>query len=652
MNWNVLPYTMPLWITMFFSIVISVYIFKRRIIPGASALFVMCLIIVVWSLGYIFELFSSTLNEKIFWDNVQMLRGALGSSCFAFALQYTKQEKYIKRKLWLLLSIEPLIIWNLAVFNLTNLFRNNEYIYMKGPFPALSYNVGIASWIDFTYGCVMYILFIILVTRFFINSQKLFRKQIMSIIIGVTITVISNILVFLDLTPKYIKDPTPITFTILNLCIFFSIYRYRFLNIVPIARETFFEKINIGLIVLDTNRLIVDMNICAQKIFDISIEKSVGKAASDVLCDFKEKIKNLNNLKKTKIEIYKKQCNKDYIYEVKFIPLFNKKGAYNGWLISVDDITKNRKLEIALRASEEKYRNVSELANDGIAIIQGGYAKYVNKKVIDMIGYSYFEITNNPFYKFISKEFRQKTKENYKSRLDGKSVNNRYESALLCKNGDSLYVEINAAVMDYNDSPAILAYIRDITERKEAERNLKDLARRDPLTHIFNRRHFFILAQREFEICVEKKCPMCAIMIDIDYFKKVNDNYGHAIGDKVLCSVANNIVDVLGKLGVACRYGGEEFALFLTKTEIKEARFVGEKIRKHIMNNKVITEKGEISVTVSLGVSNILNNDFDNVDKLFDRADQALYLAKQEGRNKTKVYIDKKYYMGNNSYYR
>ncbi|MCY6484123.1 diguanylate cyclase [Clostridium aestuarii] len=638
MNWNALSYTIPLWITLIFSIIISVYIFKRRIVPGATALFVMSLIMGLWSLGYIFELLSPNLSEKIFWDNIQMLGGALGSSCFAFALQYTKQELYLKRKIWILLVIEPVIMWSLAVLNLTGLFRDNAYLYTEGTLTVLIYDVGIASWIDFIYGYVMYILFIILLIKFFISSHTLFRKQLATIISGLTITAGGYILFFLDLTPKYMRDPTPFTFTILNLCIFFSIYRYRLLNIVPIAREILFEKINAGILVLDISNKIVDINILAQNIFNVKINKAIGQPIDNIFYDFKGILKELDELKQKKLEICQRKNDEECIYEVEILPLFNKKNIYNGWLIVINDITKNRKLERALQASEEKYRNVSELANDGIAIVQDGYAKYVNKKILDMINYSYQEIVNNPFYKFIVQEFRENVKENYKARLSGDSVGNRYESALLCKNGEKLYVEVNAAVMNYDGRPAILAYIRDITERKQAEKDLKDLAEKDPLTHILNRRQFFMLAQKKFEQCTKYKYSMCAIMIDIDHFKKVNDNYGHAIGDKVLCSVANAIVDSLKDSGVACRYGGEEFAVFLTETDIYKAKLIAETIRKDIMNSSVNTHKGEILVTVSLGVSKILNFDKDSVDKLFDRADQALYIAKQAGRNRVKVY--------------
>ncbi|MCY6371692.1 diguanylate cyclase [Clostridium ganghwense] len=638
MRWNVLPYTIPLWITLIFSIGTAIYIFKRRAVPGAIALFIMSLIMSLWSLGYIFELLSQSLREKIFWDNVQMLGGAMGVSCFAFALQYTKQKICLKRRVTILLAIEPVIIWILAVSNLTELFRGNAYIDTSGPFPALIYDMGIASWIDFAFGYVMYILFIILLIRFFIRSHDLYRKQASFMMIGLTITAGGYILSFLDLIPKYMRDVSPFTFTILNLSLFFSIYRYKFLNTVPIARETLFEKINDGLIVLDANKVIVDINLLAQTIINTTTNEVIGQLFHGIFPNSQEILKNMDNSMQTNLEISLKKIDQEYIYEVESLPLVNKRNTNIGWLIVLHDISERKKMEKALQISEEKYRNVCEFANDGIVIIQDGYIKYMNTKLLEMINHTYEEVINHYFDIFVIQEFRTLVRETYRRRIMGEEVNNRYEITLLCKNGDKLDVEVNAAVMNYNGRLATLGYIRDITERKRAEKALRELAVKDPLTQIFNRRHFFILAQKEFELSIHHKYSMCAIMIDIDHFKQVNDNYGHAIGDQVLCNIANNIIDSIRDTDVLGRYGGEEFAVFLPKTDICKAQLIAERIRKNIMQSSVSTDRGQIFVTASLGVAQILNFDEDDIDKLFDRADKALYTAKQKGRNKVIIY--------------
>lgn len=639
MNWNALVYTIPLWITLTLSMGIAIYTYKRRQVPGAIPLVLMSLIMGVWSFGYIFELLSKSLREKIFWDNVQMLGGAMGASCLAFALQFTKQKVYLKRRVWFLLFTEPLLIWILAVSNITELFRVNIRMYVGKPFSALIYNMGIASYVDFIFGYSMYFLFVALLIRFFIRSHALYRRQATVIMIGVTVTACGFILLFLGLTPKFMRDPTPFTFTILNLTLVWTIYRYGFLSIVPIARETIFEKMNDGLIALDYNQLIVDMNLSAQIIMDKIPNQVIGQPISNVFPILKPFLKQIELSIQNHSEIILRRDSYEYTYEIEVLPLLNKKHVHNGWLIVMHDISKRKELEKALQASEEKYRNVSEFANDGIVIVQNGLVQYVNKKVLEMIGYDYEEVINYPFNCFVVPELRGKMNEIYRRKLAGEDVKAQYETILLCKSGEYLEVEVNSAVMNYNGESATLGYIRDITERKRAEKILRELATKDPLTKLFNRGHFFTLARDAFEKSITEQYPIWAMMMDIDHFKKVNDQYGHAIGDQVLCAVAEMITYSIRDCDTVGRYGGEEFAILLISLEEEEVKALGEKIRKNIMNTPVNTGKGDIFITVSLGIANRISKD--NIDKLFDRADQALYEAKETGRNRMVIYEEK-----------
>lgn len=634
MDFHLLPYIMPLCIALVFSILIVIHIFKYRRIPGAEFLIIMSLIMAVWSSGYIFEVLSSKIEEKIFWDNIQMLTGALGTACFGFALQYTKQRSRLTIKEYVLLSIEPVTIWILAVTDITTLFRQNPRIYMDGPIPGLTYELNSLFWVDLIYGYVMYFLFVGIMIKFLINTHSLYRKQVVTILIGVTVTAVGLIMFLLGLTPKYMRDPVPVTFTILNISIALSIYRYKFLNVVPIAKGLIFEKLNTGLIIIDNNKLVIDMNKLAKNIVKNNNKNIIGEHIGNVFPKISDKILNINDKTCVKFEIDVENQNEKVIYDVDIFPILKKERIHVGWIISFDNISKRKRLENELQASEEKYRNVSEFANDGIAIIQDGLVKYVNKKIIEMLKITYKDIINEKFEIFIIDSLRHILRENYIKRLKGEEVSPRYETVLQCKDGTTLDVEINAAIMNYNGKIATLAYIRDITERKRAERILKDLARKDPLTHIFNRRHFFTLAEKEFNKSLENKKDLYAIMIDVDYFKKVNDKYGHIIGDRVLCSVANCIESSIRKTDICCRYGGEEFAILLTETDFEKAKEVAEKVRKTIMKTVINTEKGDVSVTVSLGGVGTSNEIVESVDKLFNRADELLYEAKETGRNR------------------
>lgn len=127
----------------------------------------------------------------------------------------------------------------------------------------------------------------------------------------------------------------------------------------------------------------------------------------------------------------------------------------------------------ALRESEEKYRSLVENANDGITIIQDGLIKFVNLLLSEMTGYSSKSLTNSHFVNYVHPDERVKVAETHRRRMAGEKAPSRYESALVHRNGTKIDVEFNAALVMYEDRPAAIAIIRDITERKQAEAALR-----------------------------------------------------------------------------------------------------------------------------------------------------------------------------------
>lgn len=158
----------------------------------------------------------------------------------------------------------------------------------------------------------------------------------------------------------------------------------------------------------------------------------------------------------------------------------------------------------------------------------------------------------------------------------------------------------------------------------------------DALTNLNNRRQFETRLGQEIAIAKRQNHPLCAMMIDIDFFKRVNDTYGHAAGDEVLRTVAGIIKDALRESDIPARYGGEEFAVLLPYTKLEEAQLVGERLRKAVEDslitiNQDSEEKQTIKVTISMGLAEY--NNVETGEVLFERADKALYEAKTSGRN-------------------
>lgn len=179
-----------------------------------------------------------------------------------------------------------------------------------------------------------------------------------------------------------------------------------------------------------------------------------------------------------------------------------------------------------------------------------------------------------------------------------------------------------------------VVFFRDITPHKQTEAALKQLAHTDPLTGIANRRQFFLRAQEEFVRARRFGRALSFIMVDIDGFKLINDRWGHATGDDVLKTLCVAWKQIIRQVDLLARVGGEEFAVVLTETDIKQAHVVAEKLRQIAAQETVRRDSEDIRCTISVGVSTVTSGDA-TVEDSIRRADHALYQAKEQGRNRT-----------------
>lgn len=161
----------------------------------------------------------------------------------------------------------------------------------------------------------------------------------------------------------------------------------------------------------------------------------------------------------------------------------------------------------------------------------------------------------------------------------------------------------------------------------------KENANLDYLTGLGNRRFFELALDRELDIAQQGDSPLGLIMIDIDNFKLINDNYGHQIGDEVLKNVSNLIKNHTRGVDISCRYGGEEFAVILPGTDCLVIRDVAERIRSAVGNSQFFIDKKVLGVTISAGVS-CFPKDAVTEENLIKTADERLYSAKKTGKNK------------------
>lgn len=185
----------------------------------------------------------------------------------------------------------------------------------------------------------------------------------------------------------------------------------------------------------------------------------------------------------------------------------------------------------------------------------------------------------------------------------------------------------------------IIAYRIRILERiKASHAELKLQAVTDPLTNLYNRRFFNTEAHYLLNLAKKQRTPMAVLAIDIDYFKSVNDSYGHQVGDEVLVELAQTLKANSRSTDIIARFGGEEFVILLPNCGQTEARAVAEKLRKAVEARRIMIKEHDIlTFTVSIGVS-VFAHASDSLKTMLEQADQALYQAKEQGRNQVQTF--------------
>jgi len=202
---------------------------------------------------------------------------------------------------------------------------------------------------------------------------------------------------------------------------------------------------------------------------------------------------------------------------------------------------------------------------------------------------------------------------------------------------DVRWAALDAGANDFLNKPVdemeLIIRVRNMLSLRSYTLELKRLATIDALTSVYNRRYFLEQAEKEMARARRYTNPISVLMLDVDKFKQVNDTYGHAGGDAVLTKLTSICQAELREIDFMGRLGGEEFSVCLTETTLDGAALVAERLRKSVENTIICTDKAEINITVSIGVTEIIDGD-QKFSCALNRADQALYSAKETGRNK------------------
>jgi diguanylate cyclase (GGDEF)-like protein/PAS domain S-box-containing protein len=360
--------------------------------------------------------------------------------------------------------------------------------------------------------------------------------------------------------------------------------------------------------------------------------------------------------------INRKRDGTIYYESATIAPIANPAGVITHYVAVKEDITERKRLESELRTTDLRMRSLFEQTHDAVFIMDlTGQFLDANLHALEILGYQRAEILQLSLLDISAEPEKTAL---VISRLVAGEIIPLYERRFRKKSGQVFPGEVNIElVKDEGKEPLhIQCNIRDISRRKQAEdalnhanellrqrvaevealhEEVREQSLHDPLTGLYNRRYLADTLNREVTRAENDHVEVSLILADIDFFKVINDTYGHAVGDQFLVEISRNLTQCARKSDFICRFGGEEFLLILPSTGREAAMKRAEQMRQHCAKIDLPYDGQNLHVTVSFGVATYPRHAA-TAEELIVRADKAMYLSKHTGRNRVTASDDVK----------
>ena len=312
--------------------------------------------------------------------------------------------------------------------------------------------------------------------------------------------------------------------------------------------------------------------------------------------------------------------------EVNLLPHLGPDGTPQSSFVMINDITKHRLAEAAVRESEERLAKFMQASAEGIVFHKDGLVTDANPPLMALIGYTLPEILGRHVLSFIAPEHVARV-----LAVMSAGQETTYELAILHKDGSIVPVEFIVRTMLRNGERIRMTIVRDMRDRHAAQARIHHLAHHDALTGLPNRGAFMERLDQLMAAARESDDKLALLFIDLDHFKRVNDSLGHLVGDTLLKNVAHRITECLRASDLVARFGGDEFMVLLPSANQRiDVEEVAHKLLRAI-GAPVEVEEQSISVTPSIGIA-LFPDDGDTAASLIKHADTAMYVAKSRGR--------------------
>lgn len=519
MSWHYTPYILPMLIAALISTVLAVYAWRRRGVPGADAFIMLSASLSLWSFGYALEIAGTDLGTKIFWGKVQYIGiVTVILAWFIFSLQYSNRAEWLTPRKLVLLVLIPLITLTLVWTNEAHgLIWASYTLAENGPFLALGVTHGFWFWIHSVYSYLLLLSGSILLVKMLLDFPHLYRQQVALILVAIGMPWAGNGFYLLKLAPVPNFDPTPLAFTITGILFWWNLWRLRLLELVPVARRAMVDSMKEGVMVLDAQHRIVDLNPAAQQLMGCRPAQALGKTPFQILPDWPD----LRDVTDGEIEITLRNEFESRNIELTISPVYARPRQLQGRLIVMRDITARKQAEEALRimASENlRLARAIASASDGIVISDphrpDNPVIYANPAFERITGYSLKEIIGRNC-RFLqgpdtAPEALDEIRQAIAAQRDVRVVLLNYK-----KNGQTFWNELKISPV-FSGQGLLLYFIgiqTDITQRKLAEEALQDSeARHRMLAENIND----MISRHTADFRCQYVSPACRILLGYD----------------------------------------------------------------------------------------------------------------------------------------